>query len=56
MAHAHENISIHPFIHSLYLFMYLFIRSFIYSFILNRISVYFCTDPLYISTLYRSDM
>ena len=57
---AHENISIHSFIVFVYVFIHSFIQLFIYSFILNGISIYFCTDPLYmymyITTLNRNDM
>ena len=54
------HMRIYQFIHLLYLFIYLLIRLFSYSFILNGISIYFCTDPLYmymyITTLNRNDM
>ena len=57
---AHENISIHSFIVFVYVFIHSFIQLFIYSFILNGISIYFCTDPLYmymyITTINRNDM
>ena len=57
---AYENISIHSFIVFVYVFIHSFIQLFIYSFILNGISIYFCTDPLYmymyITTPNRNDM
>ena len=57
---AHENISIHSFIVFVYVFVHSFVQLFIYSFILNGISIYFCTDPLYmymyITTLNRNEM
>ena len=56
-AHENNNSFIYSFTHLfVYIFIYLLIHSFIYSFILNRISIYFCTDMLYITTLYRNDM